>query len=90
MGQAINANDAEQGSNLFVSKDANDVLTKQEIFEVFIQHASGDGDGLEVLRGLRQLDMAQYLQVRSVHETDSGVRLVVVSKFIFGHIGFFP
>lgn len=84
MGQALNANEADEGSHLFASKDVNDVLTKQEIFEVFLQHAMGEVEGIEVLRGIRKLDMGQFLQLRSVHVTDSGVRLVVVSEFIFG------
>lgn len=84
MGQAIKPIQTDQGTSVFVSKEANDVLTGDEIFDVFRQHASNECSNAEMERAVRTSDMTQYLRVRSFHETDSGVRLVVVSEFIFG------
>lgn len=84
MRQTIDATHMDQGSSVFVSKEVNEVLTKQDVFEVYRQHASGEGDDQEMQRAIRTSDMAQYLQIRSLHETDSGVRVVVVTEFILG------
>jgi hypothetical protein len=84
MVQAIKLIQTDRESSIFVSKEAIDVLTEQEIFDVFSQHASGEGNDAEVQRAVRTLDMAQYLKVRSFHETDSGERVVVVSEFTLG------
>ena len=84
MGQTINATPNSQRSSVLVSTEANEVLSKQDVFEVYCQHASGEGDDNEVQRAIRTSDMAQYLQVRSIHETDAGVRVVVVTEFMMG------
>lgn len=81
MGQAINATQMNEGTSVFVSKEVDDVLSKQEIGNIFCEHASGEGNDTEMQRALKTSDMSQYFWVRSIHETDSGVRVVVVTEF---------
>ena len=84
MKQFIDATKACHESSLFVSSSADAVLNTSDIADIFSQHAHGHGEELIIQRGIRPLDMEQILQLRSIHETDSGVRVVVVTEFRLG------
>ena len=82
MGQAINDTHCDGGFH--VSPEAHEVLTKEEVYEIFVSHASGGGDDVEMQRLLKKSDLTQVLYIRSIHETACGARVLVVTEFIFG------
>jgi hypothetical protein len=80
MGQSLKGY-RDRGS-IAVSPEANEVLTEEEICTLFDRHASGDG--MKMVRLLNETDLTQRLLIRSVHETDEGDKIVVMSEFLFG------
>jgi len=80
MGQSLK--DYRDRGTIAVSREANEVLTDEEICDLFARHASGAG--MKMVRLFNQSDLTQRLLIQSVHETEEGDKIVVMTEFYLG------